>query len=706
MSDSTRNPLLEPSPLPYRLPLFELLAPEHFREALTLGIAEQEAELARIAEDPEPPTFANTVVALERSGSLLRRALPVFENRSAADADAAIDAIEAEFAPKLAALRDAVLLDQRLFARLEALVAALDAGELDLGIASSADGADAAVAPDSDRLAAREYLLRRHHRTAVLAGARLPADGRARLSELNERIAGLTTAFQRELLADGNTRALHLRDAGELDGLEEERRATARAAAEARGLDGWVIPLVLPTQQPALAELAAPAVRDRLLAASRGRGTSGGPHDTREILLELVRVRAERAALLGYADHATAVTADETAGSPGAVAALIGELAPRATANARREAADLAELAARDGARPLEASDWLHLAERERAERHSVDLGAMRPYLEAGRVLLDGVFHAATLLYGLRFEERRDLVAHHPDARVYEVAEHDGAPVGLYLLDLYARDSKRGGAWMSSLVDQSDLTDELPVVVNHLNVQKPPEGEPTLLSFDETETLFHEFGHALHGLLARVEFPSAAGTNVFRDFVELPSQVNELWALRPEILGRYAVHHESGAPIPPELVERLIASRTFGEGFATTEYLAAAALDQAWHRLDVEAASALGGVDAVAAFEQRALEAAGLADPRIPPRYSSGYFAHVFAGGYDAGYYSYVWSEVPGADIMAWFEANGGARRELGERFRAEILAPGGSRDPRESIRRLLGREPEIDALLARRGLA
>lgn len=709
MSDSTRNPLLEPSPLPFRLPLFELLAPEHFREALTLGIAEQEAELAAIAENPDAPTFANTIVALERSGALLRRALPVFENRSAADADDAIDALEAEFAPKLAALRDAVLLDQRLFARLEALVTALDAGELDLGAGGEgddgADDAERAAAPAADRLAAREYLLRRRHRTAVLAGARLPADGRARLSELNERIAGLTTAFQRELLADGNARALHLRDADELAGLDEERRATARAAAEARGLEGWVIPLVLPTQQPALAALDSAEVRDRLLTAARGRGTSGGTHDTREILLELVRVRAERAALLGFTDHAGAVTADETAGSPDAVAALIGELAPRAIANARREAADLAGLAERDGDRPLEASDWMHLAERERAERHSVDLGAMRPYLEADRVLRDGVFHAATLLYGLRFEERRDLVAHHPDARVYEVSEHDGAPVGLYLLDLYARDSKRGGAWMSSLVDQSDLTGELPVVVNHLNVPKPPAGEPTLLSFDETETLFHEFGHALHGLLARVEFPSAAGTNVFRDFVELPSQVNELWALRPEILGRYAVHHETGAPIPAGLVERLIASRTFGEGFATTEYLAAAALDQAWHRLDVDAASALG-VDAVADFEQRALDAAGLADPRIPPRYSSGYFAHVFAGGYDAGYYSYVWSEVPGADIMAWFEANGGARRELGERFRAEILEPGGSRDPRESIRRLLGREPVIDALLARRGLA
>jgi peptidyl-dipeptidase Dcp len=472
----------------------------------------------------------------------------------------------------------------------------------------------------------------------------------------------------------------------------------------ARGLDGWLLPLVLSTQQPALAELDSPASRDRLFAASRGRGTSGGDHDTRQILLALVALRAERAKLLGFADHASAVTADETAGTAEAVAELLGRLAPTAMANAQREATALAGRAERDGLRPFEASDWIYLAQRERAERHDVDLAAMRPYLEADRVLRDGVFHAATLLYGLRFSERPDLVGHHPDARVFEVSEADGAAVGLYVLDLYARSSKRGGAWMSSLVEQSELTGDLPVVVNHLNVQKPADGDPTLLTFDEAETLFHEFGHALHGLLARVRFPSAAGTNVFRDFVELPSQVNELWMLRPEVLGNYAVHHETGERLAPEFVERLLASRTFGEGFSTTEYLAAAILDQAWHRLDAGTAAALAPAD-VAEFERAALDAAGLADPLLPPRYSSGYFAHVFAGGYDAGYYSYVWSEVPGADIMAWFEEHGGATRENGDRFRAEILGPGGSRDPRESVRAFLGREPRIDALLARRGL-
>ncbi|NUT58208.1 MAG: M3 family peptidase, partial [Agromyces sp.] len=374
------------------------------------------------------------------------------------------------------------------------------------------------------------------------------------------------------------------------------------------------------------------------------------------------------------------------------------------TANGARERADLAARASAAGARTPVAADWAYLAEQVRAERHDVDLAALRPYFELDRVLVDGVFHAARLLFGLRFARRDDLVGYHPDTRVYEVFEADGSPVGLYLFDPYTRDSKRGGAWMSALVDQSELTGDLPVVVNNMNIPKPAAGEPTLLTFDETETLFHEFGHALHGLLARVRYPSQAGTNVFRDFVELPSQVNELWVLRPEVLGHYAVHHETGERMPQQLADRLIAARGFNQGFETAEYLGAAVLDQAWHRLGAE--DEVADVTDVAAFEHAALAAAGLADPLVPPRYSSAYFAHVFAGGYDAGYYSYIWSEVPGADVMEWFERNGGATRVNGDRYRREVLEPGGSRDPGESIRALLGREPSIDALLRRRGLA
>ena len=677
--DDPSNPFLEPSPLPYRLPLFALVRPEHYRDAIDAGRREQLAEVDAIATDPAPPTFENTLLALERSGRVLRRVLPVLANASAADTDEAIDALEAELAPQLAAHRDAILLDPRLFARIGLLHAMRDELGLD---------------PD------QAYLLDRRHREAVLAGAALDADERDRLTLLNERLSTLTTAFQQRLLADTNDLALHLDDEAHLDGLDAGARSAAREAARSRGLDGWLLTLVLPTGQPALANLAHAGVRDRLLAASRSRGGRGGPNDTRPTLLEIVHLRAERARLLGFENHAAAVSAGETAGSPEAIAALLSELVPPAMRNVAREHAALALRAEATDARTPVAADWAFLTEQVRAEQHDVDLSALRPYLELDRVLVDGVFHAARLLYGLRFAARDDLVGYHPDNRVYEVFEADGAPVGLYLFDPYTRDSKRGGAWMSSLVEQSELTGELPVVVNNMNIPKPAEGEPTLLTFDEAETLFHEFGHALHGLLARVRYPSQSGTNVFRDFVELPSQVNELWMLRPEVLEHYAVHHETGERMPRDLVDRVIAARGVNAGFETAEYLAAAELDQAWHRIGTD-----DTVTEVAEFEDAALTAAGLGNPIVPPRYSSTYFAHVFAGGYDAGYYSYIWSEVPGADIMEWFERNGGATRENGTRFRDEILAPGGSRDPATSIERFLGRSPEIAPLLRRRGL-
>ena len=675
------NPLLEASPLPYRLPLFGLVRPVHYREAIERGMREQRAEVEAIAADPGPPTFQNTLVALERSGALLRRVVPVFENASSADSNEAIDALEAELAPRLAAHRDAVRLDPRLFARIGVLHAMRD----DLAL-------------DADQA----YLLEHVHREATLAGAGLDAPDRARLTQLNERLATLTTAFQQHLLADTNDLALHLTDERELAGLDEGLRSAAREAARSRGVDGWLLTLVLPTGQPALAMLERPDVRDRLLDASRSRGCRGGDHDTRATLLEIVRLRADRARLLGFENHAAAVTAAETARSPDAVAELLERLVPPTMRNVARERRELAERAARSGAREPAASDWSFLMGRVRAEHHDVDANALRPYFELERVLRDGVFHAAHLLYGLRFTEREDLVAYHPDARVFEVFEEDGAPVGLYLFDPYTRDSKRGGAWMSSLVGQSELEGTLPVVVNNLNVPKPAASEPTLLTLDETETLFHEFGHALHGLLARVRYPSQAGTNVHRDFVEFPSQVNEMWMLHPEVLEHYAVHHETGERMPRELVDRIRSAREVNSGFETAEYLAAATLDQAWHRMTPEEA---GAVTDVAAFERAALEAASLDDPLVPSRYSSTYFAHIFSGGYDAGYYSYIWSEVPGADAVEWFEQRGGATRENGERFRRMLLEPGGSIDPLEAYRAFRGRDATIEPLLRSRGL-
>ncbi|GAA1842941.1 M3 family metallopeptidase [Agromyces salentinus] len=685
MADVT-NPLLEASPLPYGLPLFALIRPEHYPEALEAGMRQQRDAVEGIAGAAEDATFENTMLPLERSGALLGRVLAVFENASSADASADLEEIDRTFAPRLTAHADAIVLDQRLFARVHDLFVRRH----DLGLE-----------PDA------VYLIERAHHRAQLAGAALDEAARTRLSMVNERLSTLTTSFQQSLLADTNDLAVHLTDEGAVAGLDAGARSAARAAAAARDLDGWLLTLVLPTMQPALTDLADPGTRDALLAASRSRGCRGGTHDTRSTLLEIVRLRAERAALLGFPNHAAAVTAGQTAGTPEAVAALLRELTGPAMRNVRAEHAALRTLAEVNGDRIPTPADWPRLEARRRAEGDAFDAAEVRPYLELERVLVDGVFHAAHLLYGLRITARPDLVGYHPETRVYEVFEADGAPVGLYLLDPYTRDSKRGGAWMTSLMEQSEVTGDRPIVVNNLNIPRPAAGDPTLLTFDEAETLFHEFGHALHGLLARTRFPSQAGTRVFRDFVELPSQVNELWLLRPEVLSNFAVHHETGERMPPQVAERLLASSGTESGFATVEYLAAAALDLAWHR--VSAASGEGGPSEpteVAAFEAGALAAAGLAHPLVPPRYASTYFAHVFAGGYDAGYYSYIWSEVPGADIMAWFEEHGGATRANGERFRREILEPGGSRDPGESIRAFLGREPRIDALLARRGLS
>jgi peptidyl-dipeptidase Dcp len=455
---------------------------------------------------------------------------------------------------------------------------------------------------------------------------------------------------------------------------------------------------VLPTGHPYLESLTNRDVRERIMTASRSRGIRGGDNDNRQLVLDITRLRAERARLLGFESHAAFVTADETAKSPEAVAAMLSRLAPAAAKNARAEQVDLQAQVGQ--AFELESWDWAFYTEKVRKAKYDVDTSAMRPYFEAERVLRDGVFYAANRLYGVTFTERTDLVAYHRDARVFEVTEADGSAVGLYILDLYTRDSKRGGAWMNPLVSQSSIIDSPVVVVNNLNVPKPPAGEPTLLSYDEVNTFFHEFGHALHGLFARVTYPKFAGTSVYRDFVEFPSQVNEMWMLWPEILANYAVHYQTGAPMPQDFVERIQASSAFNEGFKTSEYLAAAMLDQAWHAITADAT-----VTDVPEFETAALAEAGLDNPVVPTRYASTYFAHTFSGGYDAGYYSYIWSEVLDADTVEWFKENGGLTRENGDRFRSRLLGVGGSKDPLEAYRDFRGRDAVIEPLLERRGL-
>ncbi|MHA6619301.1 M3 family metallopeptidase [Pseudonocardia sp. DLS-67] len=670
----TGNPFLAPSSLPFEFPDFDAIREEHFLPAFTAGMAEQRAEVAAIIADPGPATFENTIVALERSGATLGRVSRVFFTLVGSCSTPGIRGIEAEVAPQLAAHADAIMLDPVLFTRIEALFAARH----DLGL-------------DAESL----RLLERLHRDAVRAGARLAPAEQERLKELNAELSALSTEFGTRLLAGANAAAVLVEDAAQLDGLPTGSvSAAARAAAE-RGHEGsHLLTLVLPTGQPALASLTDRGLRERLHRASTARGL-GGDHDTRDIVLRMVALRAERATLLGHPHHASWVVEVGTAGTVEAIDAMLGKLAPVAVANAREEAAELSSAAGF----AIEAWDRAFYAERVRRERFDLDTGALRPYFELERVLHDGVFHAAGRLYGLRFAERDDLPRYHPDVRVFDVLDEHGQ-LGLFVADFYARDSKRGGAWMNSFVEQSRLFDTSPVVLNTLNIAKPADGEPTLLTVDNVRTMFHEFGHALHGLFSDVRYPTFSGTSVPRDFVEFPSQVNEMWLEDPEILASYARHHATGEPLPAELVERLAAARRFGEGFATTEYLAAALLDQAWHRLGPD-----DDIADVERFEADALAAAGVAEPTAPPRYRTTYFNHAFGGGYSAAYYSYIWSEVLDADTVEWFAENGGLSRENGDAFRRELLSRGGAVDPMDAYRAFRGRDPELAPLLVRRGL-
>jgi peptidyl-dipeptidase Dcp len=674
----TTEALLGTSDLPHQLPRFADIGDDDYAPALEAAMAEQLAAIAAITADPAPPTFDNTLVPLERSGTALTRVLRVFGNKAGADANPTIDAVRAEFAPRLAAHSDAILLDPALWLRIQAV-----------------DEQRASLEPEA------AYLVERYVTELRLAGAALGEEEKARLRALNEEISSKETAFELALQADSNDLAVVVEDPAELAGLTPGEVSAAAAAASARGLDGrYLLTLVLPTAHPHLASLTDRAVRERLSVAQRSRGSRGGDHDTRALALAILRLRAERARLLGFDNHAAVVTADNTAGTPAAVRSLLERLAVPAARNARREQEALSTQAGFEVA----PWDWPYYAEQVRASAYDVDLAALRPWFEAERVLRDGVFFAAERLYGLTFVERTDLDGYHPDVRVFEVSR-DGASIGLYLLDLYTRDSKRGGAWMSSFVTQSTLLgDESAVVVNNLNVPKPAAGEATLLTWDETRTLFHEFGHALHGLLARATYPKFAGTAVFRDFVEYPSQVNEMWILWPEVLANYARHHETGEPIPAEVVERLRAAETFNEGFATSEYLAAALVDLAWHELAPE--DVPSDVAAVPAFESAALAEVGLDNPAVPPRYSTPYFAHSFSSGYASAYYSYIWSEVLDADTVAWFRENGGLTRENGEQYLQHVIGIGGTRDPLASYLEWRGRPAPIEPLLERRGLA
>jgi len=675
------NPLLVESTLPFNLPPFDQIKDEHFPPAFAQGMAEELNEIDAIAHNPAPPTFENTLVALEKSGRTLARVNRIFSNLVGANTNPTLDQIDKAMAPKLAAQRDAIHLNPALFARIQALYAQREQLGLD---------------PESQRLLWRIYT------DFVRAGAKLSGTDQTRLKALNAELATLQTTFAQNVLKEVNASAVLVATRAELAGLSDSQIAAAATLAKANGHEGqFMLRLQNTTGQAILVSLENRAIRERVMQASLARGNRGGEYDNRTLVVRLARLRAERAALLGYANHAAYVLADETAGTVGAVNAMLAKLAPPAVANARREAAAMQAIVDWEkGGFPIAAWDWARYAEKVRQERYAFDESQVRPYFELNHVLLDGVFYAAGRLYGLTFKERHDLPVYHPDVRVFDVMDADGRPLALFLVDYYARPAKRGGAWSSAYVPQARLLGTRPVIANHLNIPKPAAGEPTLLTFDEVVTAFHEFGHALHGMFSNVTYPRFSGTNVPRDFVEYPSQVNEMWAQWPEILQNYAKHYQTGALLPATLLAKVENARKFNQGFVTTEYLAAALLDQAWHQLK---AADVG--DDVMGFEAAALQQAGVDFAPVPPRYRSTYFSHAFSGGYSAGYYSYIWAEVLDADSVEWFKQHGGLTRANGDRLRATLLSRGGSEDALAMFRNFTGGVPDIQPLLTRRGL-
>ena len=680
------NPFFAESPLPLHYPPFDRIRDSDFAPAFDRGMAEQLKEVQAIAGNAAAPTFDNTIVALEQSGQVLTRATTVFFNLVGVDTNDARKALQAEYAPKLAAHRDAISLDPALFKRIQQLYDARDSLGLD------AEGV---------------RLVERYHTDFVRAGAKLSDADKARLKAINGELAKLGTTFSQNVLAEVNDSAVVVDTKEELAGLSDEQIGAAAAAAKAKGLHGkYVIALLNTTGQPPEAQLHNRALRQRLHEASVARGSRGNAYDNTAIVSQVLKLRAEKATMLGYPTWAAYVLADETAQTPEAVDAMLTRLAPPAVANAKREGAALQAMIDKEQAAKgeptfaLQPWDWAYYTEKVRAAKYDFDESQLKPYFEMKNVLENGVFYAAGQLYGLKFKQRTDLPVYNPDVLVYDVYNEDGSQLAIFLADMYARPSKRGGAWMNAYVQQSGLTGNLPVVANHLNITKPASG-PTLLTWDEVTTMFHEFGHALHGMFSNVQYPRFSGTSVPRDFVEFPSQVNEMWADWPSVLANYAKHYQTGAPMPKELLDKVLATSKFNQGFATTEYLGAAMLDQSWHQLG---ADKIPDADGVMAFEAAALKANGTDYAPVPPRYRTPYFSHIM-GGYAAGYYAYIWSEVLDANTVDWIKANGGLTRANGDRFRTTLLSQGGSKDALQLFRDFTGQEPKIEPLLKRRGL-
>ncbi len=681
------NPFFAESPLPLHYPQFDKIKDADFAPAFDAGMKQQLDEVEAIANNPAPPTFDNTLIALEKSGAILDRATTVFFSLIGADTNDARKQLQADYSARFAAHSDAINLNGKLFSRIETLYN----NRAKLGL-------------DAEGL----RLVEKYHDNFVRAGAKLSDADKAKLKDMNAELARLGTKFSQNVLAEVNASYIVVDDAKQLDGLSAEQIAAAAEAAKARKLDGkYVIALLNTTGQPALTNLTNRDLRRRIYEASVSRGSKGGEYDNSALVSRIMTLRAQKAALMGFANYAAYGLGNQTAKTPEAVNAMLGQLAPAAVANAKREAADLQAMidaeqkAAGKPGFELQPWDWAFYSEKVRQAKYNFDESQLKPYFELKNVLENGVFFAAGKEFGLSFKQRTDLPVYHDDVTVYDVFDADGSQLAIFIFDPYARESKRGGAWMNAYVSQSGLTGDKPVVANHLNIPKPPAGKPTLLTWDEVTTTFHEFGHALHGMFSDVKYPYFSGTAVPRDFVEFPSQVNEMWADEPTILANYAKHYQNGSAMPQALLDKVIAASKFNQGFATTEYLGAAMLDQSWHQIGVDQVPA---AQDVVKFEHEALVKDGIYYAPVPPRYRTTYFSHIM-GGYSAGYYAYIWSEVLDANTQKWFRDNGGLSRANGDHFRKTLLSRGGSVDAMELFRNFAGHEPQIGPLLEKRGL-
>ncbi|HMI55952.1 MAG TPA: peptidyl-dipeptidase Dcp [Gemmatimonadaceae bacterium] len=678
------NPFFIESTLPYHAPRFDLIRNEHYQPALEEGMRQQLAEIDVIAKQMVPPAFENTIVAMEKSGAVLTRAAKTFFAIVGANNSDTLQKIQEVEAPKLAAHNDAIYLNDQLYSRVKAVYDRRQAGNLTLE---------------------QKALIERYNRDFVRAGAQLSETDKIRMRSINQELSKLSTDFSNKLLAATKGGALVVDNVAQLEGLTEAELQTAAEAAKERGLNGkWVLPLRNTTQQPAQASLKNRATRQKLFELSTLRTSRGDTNDTKNTVRRMAELRAEKAKLLGYPTWAAYALATQGAKTPENAIKLLTDLVPPATARARTEAADMQKLidaqAGGGGGFKLQPWDWQYYAERVRKAKYDLDESQIKPYFELNNVLQNGVFFAANKLYGLTFKERHDIPVYHPDVRTFEAFDANGTSLALFYVDYFKRDNKSGGAWMDQFVDQSALTGWKPVVFNVANFTKPSAGQPALLTYDDVSTMFHEFGHALHGMFSHVEYPTLSGTNVPRDFVEFPSQFNEHWALEPTVFANYAKHYQTGSPMPAALVDKIKQSRTFNQGFSMTEILGASLLDFAWHTLP--AGSAPADVDS---FEAASLTRFNVAVPEVPPRYRSTYFSHIWDGGYSAGYYAYTWSEVLSDDAYAWLREHGGMTRANGQKFREMILSRGGTVDAATLYRNFRGRDPSVEGLLEERGL-